>query len=46
MTSRGWIYKVLADLVARGVLEEDKDGPSSLYTIVDLDPLDEALSPA
>ena len=46
MTSRGWIYKVLSDLVARGVLEEDKDGPTALYTIVDLEPLDEVLTPA
>jgi Ftsk gamma domain len=38
MTSRGWIYKVLTDLVAIGVLAEDKDGTTT-YTIVDLDPL-------
>ncbi|GAA0968881.1 DNA translocase FtsK [Actinocorallia libanotica] len=46
MTSRGWIYKVLSDLVARGVLAEDKDGPTALYTIVDLEPLNEVLTPA
>jgi len=46
MTSRGWIYKVLSDLVARGVLEEDKDGSTALYTVVDLEPLNEVLTPA
>lgn len=39
MTSRGWIYKVLKDLVDRGVLTENRDR-STTYTIVDLGPLD------
>lgn len=38
-TSRGWIYDVLSDLVARGVLDEDKEGSTTTYTVIDPDPL-------
>ncbi|TDC55583.1 hypothetical protein E1281_11660 [Actinomadura sp. KC345] len=37
---RGWIYKVLKDLTARGVLTAAKSGSSTTYTVTDLAPLD------
>jgi hypothetical protein len=37
---RAWIYKVLKDLTARGVLRADKSGSSTTFTITDLSPLD------
>ncbi|MEU9019975.1 DNA translocase FtsK [Actinomadura sp. NPDC048394] len=37
---RAWIYKVLKDLTARGVLRADKSGSSTTFTIADLSPLD------
>ncbi|QXJ20734.1 hypothetical protein AGRA3207_001499 [Actinomadura graeca] len=37
---RAWIYKVLKDLTARGVLWADKSGSSTTFTITDLSPLD------
>jgi hypothetical protein len=42
MTSRGWIYKVLDNLVDQGVLAVER-GRQTTYTIVDLAPLDDRL---
>ncbi|HEU5024637.1 MAG TPA: hypothetical protein VFV01_06905 [Spirillospora sp.] len=39
-TSRGWSYKVIAELVERGVLDEDDSESTTRYTIADLAPLD------
>jgi hypothetical protein len=41
MRSRGWIYKVLDELVARGVLEVNHGESATTYTIITLDPLDD-----
>jgi hypothetical protein len=41
MRSRGWIYKVLDELVARGVLEVNDGESATAYTIITLDPLDD-----